>query len=327
MKKVTSILVLILFSGAIAFVYAQDAIALTKEKDGREIYGKATEIGIGKIVHTDAKGQAVPIPKADVLSIQPENGAVQVINPPGHRVIPKTPADDKSEPPFETPSHNNTGQLQSSGGNMLSDGESAVKTRTWFIEGGFSLYVPSEDVCAGFMLSGGYYFSNKDRVSLELIGSFNSIEIGTFTYTWEEGEKKETCTDGVIKRHYTFAPILLSWGHELKLSDKLELRVGPSLGVNRILARTEYTAKSHDVSKMKDKPGENANSENLFAGGAAVALDWRLFKSTGIGFSYRILANKSMDFETWYDESNASSKTIKVNSITHHIGITYWWKR
>jgi hypothetical protein len=194
------------------------------------------------------------------------------------------------------------------------DVEKVEKVRKWFIEAGLSVYAPKETYIGG-ILSGGYYFSEKNRISIDIGANFCSKKISNFMYVVTQNGRSETFHDGVINRQYTFSPVLLSWGHEFRLSNKLKLRTGPSIGINYLSAKNDYSAESHDISKAENKPDEYSASKSLFTGGAIVALEWRLFKPSGLGFSYRILVNESMDFEL-----------IKLNPVAHQINITYWWK-
>ncbi|MDR1121828.1 MAG: hypothetical protein LBM08_13040 [Dysgonamonadaceae bacterium] len=181
-----------------------------------------------------------------------------------------------------------------------------------FVEAGFGAYVPDE-ACFQVMWGIGYYLSPNNRLSLDFGAGFNSKEIGSFSYTIDGST--EQFNDGVIKRSYTFMPILLSWGHEFGLSEKLKLRLGPSIGINRISASTTYTAESHNVSNFKNKPDIPSDSESTFAGAATIALEWRLFEASGIAFAYKILANEAIDLEL-----------VKLNGVSHQIGVTYWLK-
>jgi hypothetical protein len=170
MKKVISILVLTLFSGMISLVYAQDVITLTKEKDGREIRGKVTEIGINEIKYTDTNGQSLSIPKADVFRIQFENGPVQVINVPGQTATPQTPVDNKNKPPFETPSGTPvkaSGSTQNTGVISSSSSFSSSNYKRGYVGIGFGPailmeeYNDTESTGIQFNINVGYLFSKR----------------------------------------------------------------------------------------------------------------------------------------------------------------------
>ncbi|MDR1130177.1 MAG: hypothetical protein LBK96_04280 [Prevotellaceae bacterium] len=192
------------------------------------------------------------------------------------------------------------------------------KFRRIFVEGGIGAYVP-DDACFQVMFSAGYYLSPNNRLSLDFSAGSNDKEIGYFDYYVTTNGRREHFTDGVLNRKYTFRPILLSWGHEFRLSEKLKLRAGPSIGINRISAADSYTAESHDLTGMTDTDGsrldKHADKKSAFAGAATIALEWRLFEPSGIGFAYKLLANKAINFED-----------AKLNAVSHQIGVTYWWK-
>jgi hypothetical protein len=189
------------------------------------------------------------------------------------------------------------------------------KIRKWVVDIGFSTHIPNEGAYPGIMFGAGYYISPQNRLSIDFGAHFKGIQIGTFDYSVSTGGKMEHFTDGEIKRVYTFMPMLLSWGHEFVLSNKLKLRVGPAIGINSLSANNTYTSKSHDLTDMQGKPDDFSTETSVFTGGAVLALDWRLFKPSGIAFTYRLLANESKEFEL-----------IKVNAVTNTIGVSYWWK-
>jgi hypothetical protein len=298
MKKIVSILVLILFTGTISLVNAQDVIT---KKDGSEIRAKVTEVGVSEIkykVFGNESGPTYTLPKSQIFMIVYQGGIKEVFNTP-------------ETAPVQTPPQN---KAPITGVGVGSQPKSSVpkteKVRKFFVEGGFSTVILG-DSYFGLAISGGYYISPNDRLSFDFSAHFNNEPIGTFSYTWGD----EKFYDGEISRNYSISPILLSWGHEFRLSQNFNLRIGPSIGINRLSAYDSYTTKSHDVSRIEDIPDRLRVSKSLFTVGAVLGLEWKLFKPSGIGFNYGFFANKSTTFEI-----------IEINTITQLIKISYWWK-
>jgi hypothetical protein len=286
MKKVVFILVLILFAGTVSLVNAQDIIT---KKDGTEISAKVTEVNSSDVkykMYGEESGPTYTLPKSQIFMI-----------------VYKVVGGDDIKEMFNTP------EISSPDPDPQPQPQTE-KVRKWFVDGGISV-LSSGDSYFGIAISAGYYFSPNDRLSLDFSSHFSEEQIGTFSYTWND----ENFYDGKISRHCNFSPILLSWGHEFKLSQKVKLRAGPSIGINRLSAYDDYTTKSHDVTKISGIPDKRRVSESLFVGGAILGLEWRLFKPSGLGFSYGILAGKATTFDN-----------VEINAITHLIRIGYWWK-
>ncbi|MDR3245762.1 MAG: hypothetical protein LBT50_04950 [Prevotellaceae bacterium] len=195
------------------------------------------------------------------------------------------------------------------------------RVRKWFVEGGISEYAQSGGGYFGFMLSGGYYLTPDNRLSLDFAGHFKSEKISEFSYTVTTTVNgnvtdRETFYDGEVSRSYTIAPVLLSWGHEFAVSEKFRLRLGPSIGATTLSASDSYSPTSKNGVTIEGIPTDlRSESKSVFTAGAGIYGSWRIFKPSGISFGYRLLINKS-----------ATLEIISVKTAAHQFTLSYWWK-
>jgi hypothetical protein len=201
------------------------------------------------------------------------------------------------------------------------DASKPERVRKWFVEGGVSGYAQSGGAYFGGMVSGGYYLTPNNRLSLDFAGYFKSEQIGTFSYTVTTTvngtvTSRETFTDGEISRNYTIVPVLLTWGHEFAKTDRFCLRVGPSIGATTISADDSYSPTSKDGVTITGIPTDlRSESKSVFTAGAGIYGSWRIFKPSGISFGYRLLVNQS-----------ATLEIISVKTVAHQFSLSYWWK-
>jgi hypothetical protein len=299
MKKILTVILAI-----VAFVAQASAQDIITKKNGEEISARVTEVGAAEVKYKQFGNENGPIyilSKSEIFMIVYQGGMKEMFN------IPETAP---VQTPQNLPQNQSPATVVGVGSQPQDDMPRTEKVRKLFVEGGLSVFI-SGDGYFGAAISVGYCLSPNDRLSLDLSMYFKDEKIGSFSYTWGGG----MFYDGEISRSYTVSPVLLSWKHEFRLSQKLKLHVGPSIGINYLSAYDEYTTESHDVSKIEGIPDERRANKNLFTGGAVLGLEWRLFKPSGLGFNYVILANKPITFER-----------MEISAITQLIKISYWWK-
>ena len=195
------------------------------------------------------------------------------------------------------------------------------KVRKWFIEGGVSSYLQSEGSCAGFLISGGYYITSHNRLSLDISMHPRSKKIGDYSYTITTTQggtvtDRTTYHDGVISRDYSTLPVLVSWRHERNLSDKFMIRAGASVGLTTLSAQDSYSPTTKNGVKIQGIPENKNEKESVsFTGGLGVGLAWNLFKFSGLALNYNLLFNEGGQVET-----------LQIGTISNQLQLSYWWK-
>ena len=187
---------------------------------------------------------------------------------------------------------------------------------TGFFDVGLGYYNFSPDEgkardLGGVFLSGGWYVSNKSRLSLD-IGVYLSEgdKVGWFHYT----SGGTTKTDGVIKLGHTIVPITVSWNFEFKISKKAYFRVGPSVGGTVISSSFSF-----DPSNVKNKPKLKGETSTTFSYGGSAGFAWDVARRSNIYVGYRFLGNTEGEMKT-------SDGIYKTKSTSHQVMATYGWR-
>ncbi len=189
------------------------------------------------------------------------------------------------------------------------------KLRRWRLEAGLSvgILVPEVDNAMGFAggtLNLGFYLGKRNFLSINIGGGGYSKKIDSFNYTktYANGTS-EKFTDGVVRRSYTSAVYTINWNYAFNLSDKLQLRVGPSLGIITLSATDKY------IPKPDNAPSADKKTDNGAAFGASTGLIWNFGERGFFDGGYKILFNEGL----YIDKKN-------IPAPAHQISLTIGWR-
>ncbi|MDR2775344.1 MAG: porin family protein [Tannerella sp.] len=231
MKKIISILVLLLFTGAISLVKAQDVIT---KKDGSEIRAKVTEVNVNEVKYKlfdNQNGQTISLPKSEIFMIVYENGTKDVFG------VDSAPARTQApgQPPFQTPvaaqqsggyGYQDTAPVQGYGHRQL------VNYKKGYVGVSLAGSSPTKDgdyASAGVQvnINAGYLFSKNVGIASSIFAN---------TYDAKKYDGKTVGLTGVL-----VGP-LFSFGSEPRL---IEYDIRPSMGFLSIgvtTGDTEWTS-------------------------------------------------------------------------------------
>lgn len=193
---------------------------------------------------------------------------------------------------------------------------SETKSRKWCVEIGLSGYLQGDN---SSMFGGGgsiaYYFTPKSRLSLDINAYGRDKEIDKFSYTITTTTNGvvtnvEHRDDGVITRSYMAIPSLITWSYEFNYSEKLNFRIGPSIG-----ATTLSLSDSYDPSNVNGMPEPETIDDGVFTFGISAGASLLLFKNSGLNFGIKLLGN-----------SEKSIEEIKIKPFTCQIGLYYFYR-
>jgi hypothetical protein len=115
MKKVIFTAVLVLFTGTVSFVNAQDVI--TKKRDGSEIRAKVIEVGPDKVryrLYKDPNGPVRVLPISEISMIEYENGTEEIFDEPEPETTRNSRPDGYTQD-SRAVRQNRSGQIRSGG--------------------------------------------------------------------------------------------------------------------------------------------------------------------------------------------------------------------
>ncbi|MCL2328732.1 MAG: hypothetical protein FWC39_09530 [Bacteroidetes bacterium] len=170
-----------------------------------------------------------------------------------------------------------------------------VGGRQWFINLGFGSNAMNDGNFAGAKFVLGHYINPASLLSFEFSGgSFRSEEIGTFSWYQRFPNGEEIIHhNGKIYFDYTASSTFVSWSYIKDLSDKLQWRIGPSLGILSISRMFIFSP-----SGLPGEPNIQFSSQSALAFGANTGIMWNFSKNKRWFFDlgYKLYGNTGIRF-------------------------------
>jgi hypothetical protein len=285
------ILLLLLASVITPFAFAQDIIVT---KDGKKIETKVTEINENDIKYKkfdNLSGPSYSMKKYEIASILYENGQVEVF---------------KEDTPLPL-------QQQSVvTGNSTKENESLNFTyagaRKMYISLGAGVGFLGKEASVSGKFELGVFLHPNHLLSFDFNGgTYGKKQVGSFYY----GPDGKPTNIGKVHYQYSNFIFFTNYSYVLKISNHVQWRIGPSMGLFTISA-----ALSFEPSDIKNLPSVDSKTKYAFAGGLNTGftfnlgknkrwfldLGWRVYGHTGISFESRrlhgiyIFSKKFSDF-------------------------------
>lgn len=181
-----------------------------------------------------------------------------------------------------------------------------IKERKWFLEAGVSGYFPGQGLSsAGMTFGAGYFVSPSSFIEYEFGFYFTHTQLETFAYEeYSKGIYVQTHYDGYMNRNYTITPFGLSWNYVFALSDRVHLRIGPSLGILSIAAIDFY------YPDIDNAPSLRYERDSALTIGANLGIMWNISKRVTLNCGYKIVGNTGLYID--YKKMNYVSHQLQA---------------
>jgi hypothetical protein len=334
MKRFIGILLCLL--GSVTVTNAQDIIT---KKNGDEIKAKVLEIGVKEVKYKrfgNESGPTYTLSKSEIFLIKYENGDKDVFNE-------KTKEKDtpvKEAVPEKKQAIKQT-IVKSEKTEQVRTVEKAVpaeKTvpvvkplsteefRNKFLSLGLSIHI-IDDTFVGGALGFGCYLSPKSLLSIEYSGgSFTGEKIGSFSYYITKNGSTTNYYDGKITYDYSINTFLLSWSYVAPLSEKVQWRIGPSIGIISITGKDAYNPTYTQGTKIDGLPKPESTSEIAAYLGANTGLTWNFSERWFADLGFRLSANTGLEFEKRYLSNGFSIPKKEFSTIGSQLNIIVGWR-
>ena len=185
----------------------------------------------------------------------------------------------------------------------------AKKERKMFLSLGYLHRVMGENMPGGALACGAYTSPNSLITAEINAGMFNAGKIASYSYGYFP--TYDQYTDGKITYAYTAVEFLISWYYVKSLSDKFQLRAGPSFGILSISGEESYDPTEKNGSKIHGIPSPTTETKSTVAGGLGLGIMWNMGERWFLDLGYRLLLNPGLTFDERTIRILGSS--VKVN--------------
>ena len=183
------------------------------------------------------------------------------------------------------------------------------------------------EVFVGGAMSFGYYPQRNNLLTTEInLGYHSAGKIGEFIYgpyPHYEGYV------GDINYSYTSLEVLFSWNFVAKISNKADLRFGPSLGVLSITGSESFYPTTHNGRDIDGIPGSHDETKTVFTAGIGTGFTWNFVRSLFFDFGYRFMANSGIKFDERTIRILGRNITIdeqEFDKTEHQFNMTIGWR-
>ncbi|MDR2191331.1 MAG: hypothetical protein LBO62_00420 [Endomicrobium sp.] len=183
------------------------------------------------------------------------------------------------------------------------------------------------EVFVGGGTSFGYYPSRHNLLTAEVnVGFYGAGKIGEFRYGrypyYDEFK-------GDINYDYTSVEVLFSWNFVAKVSRKIDLRFGPSLGLLSITGSESFDPTTHNGRDIEGIPDSHSESKTAFAAGIGTGITVNFVRSCFLDFGYRFLANSGITFDERrlrILRKNVIVEKQEFDKFEHQFNMTIGWR-
>ncbi|MDR1195421.1 MAG: hypothetical protein LBL00_02985 [Endomicrobium sp.] len=208
-------------------------------------------------------------------------------------------------------------------------GDYVQKNNNMFVTLDLVANIVGDSSFGGGGISYGVYSSPSSLFTVEFLAELGDSEkIGSFTYYVDNGYSRRY-HKGEINYEYMAYEFLLSWSHIINLSQKTQLRVGPSFGMLVISGKEVYDPTSHGGVEIKDIPDTHSQTETAVTAGINTGFTWNFYKFFFVDFGYRLLVNSAISFDERKINILGETVTIKekdFDQIENQLSIKLGWR-
>jgi opacity protein-like surface antigen len=173
----------------------------------------------------------------------------------------------------------------------------------------------------------GFYPSKNNLLMTEVnVGFFDAGKIGNFYYNTYYPYKQH---EGDIDYSYTSVEVLFSWNFVERISRKIDLRFGPSLGILSITGSESFYPTTHNGRDIGNLPDPHSETKTAFAAGIGTGIAFNFFKGFFLDLGYRFMVNSGITFEERTMrilESDITVKEQEFDKFEHQFSMTAGWR-